>query len=392
MKRIMQGMAILVFFMLLISGCSENNTKPGVSTVDNPPAKPTELKVGYIGPMSGDVAILGIEASKAIEVAVDEVNAKGGINGRQVKLIIEDDQYDAAKTVTAYNKLVNTDGVEVIIISTYGGLFAVANLAEQDNVVLIDSLDCDEQIASELPDNVFCIAKETNDLADVIADYAIKQGYEKVGILHGTVDQFMPSVAHRFEDTVKDSGITVQYEPYVPGTVDFKSQLMKLKDNDAIVFLGYDEIGIAIKQAKNELKMDMPYLSIPSVATTPSIQEASQGAIDGMYFSFYAPLDDNEKATKFYADFKAKNDREPLVFVATDHAYDSAKILFEKGLPQATGATQAERFAQVKAALYGVSNYPGVSGTLSMQQDGRISGILIRLYQLQGMAPVHIDG
>ncbi len=89
--------------------------------IQNPSATSDKIKLGYIGPLTGDAAILGIEASQAIQLAVDEINSTGGIDGKQIQLIVEDDQYDAAKSLTAYNKLVNQDGVETIIMSTYGG-------------------------------------------------------------------------------------------------------------------------------------------------------------------------------------------------------------------------------------------------------------------------------
>ncbi|MFH1828000.1 MAG: ABC transporter substrate-binding protein [Nanoarchaeota archaeon] len=380
MKKYIAIMIMVVLGLSLLVGC----------TTEQPTTKKVEtVKIGYIGPLTGDVAVLGIDASKSIEVAVEKANAAGGINGKQIELFMEDDQYNTEKTVTAYNKLVNTQGVETIIVSTYGGFFAIAERAKNDGVLVVDSLDCDKDIADNLPDNSFCIAKETEDLADVIANYAVEQGFESVGILHATVDQFMPSVAERFKKTA--SGIDVSIEPYTPGTVDFKTQLLKIKDNDALVFLGYDEIGIAIKQA-DELGIDKPALTIPSVATTPPIQENSKGTIDGIYFSFYAPLDDNAVAKKFYKDFEAKHGRTPYVFVASDHAYDTAMILIDEVLPAVNGNTKQSRLQQKIQAMHAVKNYPGVSGTLTMQDNGRISGILIRLYQLENLAPVYVQG
>lgn len=345
------------------------------------------IKIGYIGPLSGGVAVLGTEAVSSIEIAVEQANARGGINGRTIKLITEDDQYDTAKSVSAYEKLVNIDGVETIIMSTYGGVMAVSEKAKKDNVLIIDSLDCDKDLANA-GDNIFCIAKETKDLADVIADYATEKGYKNIGIIHSTVDNFMQSVSDAFIARVGNKA-SVQVESYPPQTNDFKTSLLKLKDKDAIVFLGYDEIGVAIKQAK-DLNMTQPYLTIPSVATTPSIQEASKGAIDGTYFSFYAPLETNPVATKFYQDFKAKLGRSPYVFVASDQAYDSAKILIDKVLPGVNATTKEKRISQKINLLKQVKDYKGVTGNLSMKEDGRISGILIRLFKLENMAPVYV--
>ncbi len=254
--------------------------------------------------------------------------------------------------------------------------------------MIIDSLDCDQDIAN-LSDNVFCVAKETKDLADVIADYSIEKGYKNIGILHSTVDSFMPSVALFYKDRM-GANASVQIESYVPGTSDFKTSLMKFANKEAIVFLGYDEIGLAMKQA-SDLNLNQPKLTIPTVATTPSIQQASKGSIEGIYFSFYFPLEENIVATKFYSDYNQAYGRTPIVSVATDQAYDSAKIVLEKVLPNVKGETKVERLQEKILAVKNIKDYSGVTGNLTMSEDGRIKGILIRLYQLQNLIPVFIQ-
>jgi len=364
---------IALVLVLIVGGVIYNNSTKSSETI----------RIGYIGPLSGGAAILGIEASQSITLAVDEVNAAGGINGKQVELIIEDDQYDTAKSVSSYNKLVNEDNVKTIIMSTYGGVFAVSDKAKTDGVLIVDVLDCDKDIAG-LSDNVFCIAKETKDLADVIADYSKEEGYESIGIIHATSDSFMPSVALLFEERIGGNA-DVQIEGYVPGTADFKTSLLKLKDKDAIVFLGYSEIGLAIKQA-SDLGLNQPMLSIPSVATDPSVQEASGGAIDGMYFSFYAPKEDNPAMVSFYSAYETEYGRKPIVYVATDQAYDSANILMKDVL---VNSKDIDRKIE---AMESVKDYRGVTGDLTMNADGRINGIQIRLFQLQNMTPTYIQG
>ena len=389
-----KSIAILIVVAIMLTatlaGCAKQTQNTSTNkAITNKTTANEPIKIGYIGPLTGPASILGIEASQAAKLAVDQINSQGGVNGMQVKLYIEDDQYDTAKAVSAYNKLVNQDGVETIIMSTYGGVFAVAEKAKTDGVLIVDSLDCDQDLA-DLPENIFCIAKETKDLADVIGDYAVEKGYKNIGVLHSTVDNFMPSVSDLFKKRVGASA-NIQVEKYTPGTTDFKTSLLKLKDKDAIVYLGYQEIGVAIKQAK-DLGLNQPMLSIPSVATDPSIQEASNGKIDGMYFSFYAPLDGNRVAKDFYAAYKTKFGRNPIVYVATDHAYDSAKILLEKVMPNAKGETKAQRMQEKINAMESVKDYSGVSGNLTMDKDGRIKGILIRLFKLQDLVTVYVKG
>jgi|GEM_PF-4819351 len=121
------------------------------------------IKIGWIGPLTGNAAVLGVDSVPAMELVFDEINSSGGINKLPIKLLVEDDQYITAKSVAAYNRLVHQEGVKVIVVVTYGGLFALAPVAEKDGVLLVNPLDCDERIAL-LPSNTLCIAKLTEDL------------------------------------------------------------------------------------------------------------------------------------------------------------------------------------------------------------------------------------
>lgn len=352
-------------------------------TITGNSVKHDVIKIGYIGPLTGNAAMLGIDASQALLLAVKEINSNGGINGKQIELLIEDDSYDTSKSVAAYNKLVNQDGVKTIIMSTYGGVFAISDRAKRDNVLIIDALDCDDQIAN-LSDNIFCIAKETKDLADVIADYTLEKKFKNIGIIHSTNDEFMPSVALLFKERIGNNA-NVQIESYPVGTTDFKTSLLKLKNNDAIVFLGYNEIGIAIKQER-DLGFNKTLLSISSISTDPSIQKASNGAMEGMYFSFYKPLSENKVARKFYKDYNKEYGREPIVYIASDQAYDSMNILAK------VLVVSDDNIYNKINSMKSIKGFQGVTGNLTMNPDGRISGIKMKLFQLQNMTPVYISG
>ncbi len=346
------------------------------------------IKIGYIGPLTGNAAIVGIDAAKAIEIAVNDANERGGINGRQIELFIEDDQYETSKTLTAYNKLVQANKVDILIISTYGGLFAVAEQARQDNVLLLDPLDCDDDIAA-LPDNVFCIAKNTQDLGYIIADYAAEKGYTKAGVLHATIDKFMPSVNDFFKERFEQRGGNVQVESYIGGTQDFRTSLLKMKDSEVLVVLGYDEIGIAMKQAR-ELDINAPFLTVPSVANSPGVQASAKGAAEGTLFAFYSPSPSNEKAMKFQEEFQNAAGRKPNFPIGSDQAYDSMQILVEKVLPKATATNSAERVKQMESAMLSVKDFPGVTGVLTMRPNGKISGIELSMFKLADGKPVKL--
>jgi branched-chain amino acid transport system substrate-binding protein len=373
-KIILWIIAIIILLALIWLGYSEKQ----------PVVEGEVIKIGYIGPLTGDSSVLGIDASNSIELAVEEANKKGGINGKMIELIVEDDQYKTTDSISAYRKLVDIDNVENILISTYGGLFAIAEQSKNDNVLVIDVLDCDKDIAN-LPDNIFCIAKESEDFGNIMAEFTVKQGYKKIGILVGLYDKFLSSVAEVFEKKIEDKA-EIQIEEYIRGTSDFKTSLLKLKDNDVIMILGNNDIGIAFKQAK-ELNINKQFLSVV-VITSPSVQEASGGAVEGVYFPDYIQPENNEVAEKFYSDFKSKFERDPYIFLISDQAYDSAKILIDEVLSKVKGETREERIEEKIELLHNVKDYKGVSGNLTMKEDGRIGGISFDVFQLRDMIPV----
>lgn len=348
------------------------------------------VKIGYIGPLTGNAAVLGEDAVKSIRLAVDEVNARGGVDGRKVKLFVEDDQYDTKQSVAAYNKLVHVDGVDTLIMSTYGGVFAVAEQSEKDGVLIVDPLDCDTAF-SEAPATVFCIAKETEDLGFVIADYAADSGKQAPAVLHATVDQFMPSVGTAFEKRFEErTGGSVTVASYAPGTTDFRSILLPLKNADAIVWLGYDEIGLAMKQAR-ELGIDAEFLSVPSVATSAEVERAAAGSAEGMKFSFYTASSANEQNAIFRRKFESIYGAPPVLPIVSDQTYDAMQILLTEVFPSIKENSGKERTGSVIAKLLGVKDYRGVTGTLTMTPGKRISGIALVLFELKNGAPVPFE-
>ena len=123
------------------------------------------ITFGWIGPLTGNSAVVGVDSLNAIRMAVDQLNDHGGLLGKQVTLVIEDDQYDTQKAITAYSKMVATDKTLVIFTSTYGAVFALNDRPVKDNVIIFDVLDCNDDIAS-LPENTFCLATKTESVAE----------------------------------------------------------------------------------------------------------------------------------------------------------------------------------------------------------------------------------
>jgi branched-chain amino acid transport system substrate-binding protein len=330
------------------------------------------VKIGWIGPQTGPSAVLGMDSYVAARIAVDEINSAGGLNGKKVELYAEDDQYDNTKALSAYRKLVNVDGVRLILVNTYSSVFSLAKQAEKDGVILMDPLDCNSELAKLSP-NVFCLATDSESLARVLAAAADARGYKKVGVLYFNSDLFMPLVQKVFVGNYK--GTVVLSDSYVAGTQDFRTQIAKAINAgaDALVLLGYDETGNAMKQAR-ELGFNGQFLTTGTV-TSPPLQEAAQGAADGTLFAFWSADKSSAKIKIFDAEFNKRQNRSPILDLATYPTYDATKILVAAAARGVSATSVAKQLA--------LTQYDGLVGKVSFSTDGAML-VPEGLYLLKG--------
>ncbi|RIL01783.1 MAG: hypothetical protein DCC75_13525, partial [Proteobacteria bacterium] len=206
-------------------------------------ASADEIPIGWIGPLTGNSAVLGVDSVKTISMVFGKVNSKGGIGGRKLRLVAEDDQYQTAKSLTAYRKLVAVDGARFIFVITYGGLFALADAAERDKVILVDPLDCDEKIAA-LNKYVLCVAKTTESLGTIAAERAVRDNHLPAAIAYLEGDPFPKVTAEHAKDRlVKLGAEPVIFEGYQSGASDFRALIGRMKKAGAksLFMYGYDE-------------------------------------------------------------------------------------------------------------------------------------------------------
>lgn len=342
-------------------------------------AKGAAIKIGWVGPLTGNSAVLGVDSVAAVQMVFDELNAKGGVRGRRLELLAEDDAYDPARSVSAYTKLAALGQVSAVLMPTYGGVFATSQRALKDGLVIVDPLDCNEQIAA-LGENTFCVATQSESVAKAIADDIVTRKLEPLGILFDESNLFMSLVA----DTIKQMGegdgkFEVQLQGYGHNAADFNTHLLRLKNYgvSAIAFLGHDEMGAAMRKAR-ELGYTGQFYSVGTI-TSPGFQKLAGQAADGVLAAYWrAP--DSRAYRDFIAHFKARVGREPLLELATVPSYDSAKLLamaFEFSVSQ-TGEVRAD---SIREYLRGVKDYQGLSGTITVDPDGAVRSIKESLYR-----------
>lgn len=344
-------MMLGILFVLI--GCSE---------------EPESIVVGWSGPLSGDYAIIGVENLRGVQLALDE------INDSRIKLVIEDDQFDETKTLTAYQKLVQFNNIKSFLTVTYGGVLALGNRAEPDSVIIVDSLDTSEEIANA-GEGVFGIGIYDEGIGYSLAEFsAVNLNSKKAGILYNDVDPFPLLVVTAFQQKYEANvGSKARFEKYSPEDKDFRTPLLKLKDADALVIIGFDEAGLAVRQAR-ELGINAPILGIDT-STSEGFKKNAGFAYEGLYFTSWTPVDKVGEAS-FVSKYKSKFGKEPnqLLFAAT--GYDSMMII-------ADALQETDNYDVLKQKMYGIMNYKGLTGEITMSPDGISRTVREEMHQIR---------
>ena len=251
------AIAALLVVVLLVSTIMELRATTRAVASDK-----EEIKIGWIGALTGDTAIVGQENLRGVEIAVDQINEQNEIDGKKIKLIVQDDGYDEKQTINAYREMNDFHDIDYFLLVTYGGYLALAENAEKDGTILVNSIDSSEEF-SNIGENAFSVGVYDESIGYAIADYLNAQGIETVGLLTNIDDAFPLLASDAFKR--RFNGKIVE-ENYGFNINDFRSILTKLSNENHIVFVGWEETGRIVKQAK-ELGLDSQIYGIDTFAS-----------------------------------------------------------------------------------------------------------------------------
>ncbi len=350
---------IALTLMLVLSACQMSGNIGNV-------AKENEtVQIAWIGPLSGETASLGKDNLGGAQLAVKEINEKGGIRGKKVQLIIEDDEMKEKQTLMAYHKITGLYDVKAILSPSYGGVLSLAPIVESTDKVIINSLDTSEELA-QAGKNVFAVGIYDEGIGYTLASFAEKKGFKSAGVIFNTDDPFMvlikDSFADKFEGDVKTSA-------YVGATTDFRQQVIKLQDVDVIIVLGWDEAGLAVKQIR-QLGIEKPIFGIDTVTSKDFLENAGEAA-EGMYFTSWDS--ETSKYKRFLEDFKSLRGALPEQPLFAAAGYDSVMVV----------AKSLESDLPLTESLYELEDFQGVTGTISMSQDGIVRTVREQMFQVR---------
>ena len=323
-KMLCIALALMMMFVCL-TGCSSSSAGTDSDTI----------KIGWLGPLTGGVAQYGIAVQNGVKLYVDQLNAAGGINGKQIELISYDEEGDATKAVTGYNSLMDSEVVAIVGDVTTAPCIAVVSEGFADNTPMITASATAigvtyNEDADQVYTNMFRSCFIDSFQGITMARFAVEElGAKTAAVLYDNGDTYSTGVYEYFKTTCAEIGLElVAEESYASGSVDFSGQLTNNAASDAdILFLPiyYNDVALVAAQASDAgvesimLGVD-GWSSVLDVVTDPAL-------IEGAYYcSGYSTEDTGELVVKFLADYaEAYNGETPNMFGA--QGYDAAWIL-----------------------------------------------------------------
>jgi branched-chain amino acid transport system substrate-binding protein len=360
MKRtlITLGLATL---LVATFACERRTEGPG-GTADSGGA----IKVGIYGDLSGQTSSFGQSTKNGALMAIDEINAAGGINGRKVEWVMEDDQGQPQQASTVVTKLINQDKVVAIIgeVASSNSL-AAAPKAQEAKVPMITPSSTNPKV-TQVGDYIFRVCFTDDFQGAVAAKFASNTlKAKKAAILGDFQSDYSKGMSQYFEEEFKRLGGTIaQKQTYTQTDSDFKGQLTSIRSAapDVIFVPGYyGQVGVIAKQAK-ELGITAPLLGGDGW-DAPQLWDLGGTALNGAYMVNHYSVDDPSPAVqKFVAAYKAKYaGTAPDAIAAL--GYDAMNVLADA--IKRAGTTES---AKLRDAIAQTKGFPGVTGSININE------------------------
>lgn len=349
MKRIAAGL-VAVSMMAMTAGCGGGEKAPAGGSGNT-------AKLGVIAYMTGAGAAYGESIRQGLELARDEINAKGKV---KIELVFEDSKGEKNEAINAANKLIHKDNVLAILGPTLSSeMFAIGPMVNQEGVPIMGTSLTVEGI-TEIGDYVFRNSlPESAAIPQSIKKAKAKYNLKKVAIMYSDNNDLAVSGFKTIQQTLKEEGIEVlDVETFSDKNTDFSAQLTKIAtmNPDAIMVAGlYQEAALILKKAR-EIGINVPVVGNNGFNSPQLIKSAGAAADGAVVASPWFPGKDDPKVKNFIAAYKAKYNKEPDQFAA--QAYDALQIMaiaIEK-----SGSTTDRN--KLRDQLTAVKDYDGVTG------------------------------
>ena len=349
----------------LLAACGEVSTtgNSGSSSANAGTEVGKTLKVGFNFEETGDVASYGTAEQKGAQLAVDEINKAGGVDGKQIEVTDKDNKSELSEAATVSTNLVTQAKVNAIVgPATSGGTGAAVTNAAKASVPLVTPSGTQDDLTKG-QEYLFRATFIDSFQGKILSKYVTDNlKAKKVVLYYDKSSDYAKGMAKAFQEAYK--GEIVATETFASKDTDFQAALTKFKDKDfdALVVPGYyTEAGKIVNQARG-MGIDKPIVGGDGFNSEEFIAQATPAAATNVYYvSGYSTSGDmTEKAKKFLDAYKAKYNEEPSMFSAL--AYDSVYMVAEASKGAKTSVDIKDNLAKLK-------DFEGVTGSITMDKD-----------------------
>jgi branched-chain amino acid transport system substrate-binding protein len=324
------------------------------------------VKVGYYGDLSGRTSSFGQSTRNGAQMAADEINMAGGINGRQIEIVVEDDQGEPNKAATVVTKLINQDKVHALIgeVASSNSL-AAAPKAQEAKVPMISPSSTNPAV-TQVGDYIFRVCFIDPFQGEVMAKFAANNlKAKRAAILYDFNSDYSRGLQQFFKRSFTQlGGQVVSEQSYTQGDRDFSGQLTAIRSaNPDVIYVPgyYGEVGVIANQTR-QLGIKAPLLGGDGW-DAPQLWQLGGAALNGDYISNHYSVDDPSPAIqKFVSAYKERYKVLPDALAAL--GYDAMKVLGDA--VKRAGSTESTK---LRDAIAQTTNFPGVTGAITLDKD-----------------------
>ena len=375
-KKNMLSMMLAGCLALSLTACGGSSESGAASDNSGASGDSGTITLGMIGPLTGSVAVYGTHIENGVKLAIEEINAAGGVTlsdgAHQLAVEVKDDQGDSTECVNAMNALIS-DGIQLVVGSaTSGCTSAITSIANSEGVVMITPSGTADSLTTTM-DYVFRTCFRDSFQGELAAQYALDEGYTKVGVVYCSADTYSAGLRDAFIAACQDKGLDVVAEESVATMteVDYTNQFNKMVSAGAeLVFTPfyYDVMGLYLVPQARSAGFTGVLLGGDGVDSTETTIPAGAdlSVYNDVYFvnHYSTELATSDVSKNFVESYEAKYGDTPNNFDAL--AYDAVYVY--KAAMEACGASDA---ASVQAALADTSAaYDSTCGTFSFDETG----------------------
>lgn len=337
------------------------------------------IRVGQFASLTGKEATFGISSDEGTILAIEEINAAGGVLGRKLKLLTEDTQSKPGEPATVVNKLIARDGVVAILgeVASSRSLEA-APICQQSKIPMVSPSSTNPKV-TEVGDYIFRVCFIDPFQGTVMANFATKTLHaKKVAVFTDAKSDYSKGLAKFFKEKFIANGGTVVAElDYNGGDKDFKAQLTAIKaaNPDAVWVPGYYTDAALICVQGKQLGLNVPFMGGDGWESEKLV-EIGKDAVEGQYFStHYHPDVGSDVSRQFVTNYRKRwNGKTPDALAAC--AYDSAIVLADA--IKRAGSTDGQK---VRDALAATKDFPAVTGkiTIDEHRDANKAAVILQV-------------